>query len=62
MVGALLIANHDGCGIDKGDRAIDPGDRHHAGVAGHLGFQTGTHQGTLWPQQGHGLALHVRSH
>ena len=62
VLGALLIADHDGGGIHVGHRAVDGGDRHHAGVARHLGFQAGAHQRTLGAQQRHRLALHVRAH
>ena len=62
VVVALLVLHHDRRGIHEGDGAIDPGDRHHAGVAGDLSFQAGSHQGTLGTQQRHGLALHVGSH
>ena len=57
-----LVANDDGRGIHIGHGAVHRGDRHHARVPGHLGFQTRTHQGPLGPQQGHGLTLHVRAH
>ena len=62
MVVAVLVLDNDGVGIHIGDSAVHPGDRHHAGVAGHLGFQAGTHQGTLGTQQRHSLTLHVGAH
>ena len=62
VVVAVLVLNNDGVGIYIGHGAIHPGDRDHAGVAGHLGFQAGTHQGTLGTQQRHSLTLHVGAH
>ena len=62
VVVAVLVLNNDGVGIHIGNGAIHPGDRHHAGVAGHLGFQAGAHQGTLRTQQRHSLTLHVGAH
>ena len=50
VVVAVLVLNNDGVGIHIGDSAVHPGDRHHAGVASHLGFQAGAHQGTLGTQ------------
>ena len=62
VVVAVFIADHDGGGIHIGHRAVHGGDRHHARVAGHLGFQAGAHERTLRAQQRHSLTLHVRAH
>ncbi len=62
LILSAVIKNADGGGINIVNHAIAFGSNHGAAVLTNLLLNTGTYDGSLGAQQGHGLAHHVRSH
>ena len=58
----ILVVDRYALTGDIGDRAVFFGDDHVGGVPSGLAFDAGSHKRRLWPDQGHGLALHVGAH
>ena len=58
----LPVYDFDLTGGGTDNLAVDLGNRHLAGVDGHLALDACTADGRLRAQQRHGLALHVRPH
>jgi len=58
---AVILDGHVG-GVHLGDHAVALGQHHHLGIQADLVLHTGAHDGSLRPQQGHGLPLHVGAH
>ena len=62
LVQVAFVGDHDAVGVGVFHLAVGLGHDAGAGVAGHVDFHAGAHQGLFAAQQRHGLALHVGTH
>src|SRR5581483_283242 len=59
---SMLVYDLDAARRGRDHFAVDVTEDHVAGVDGNLAFHASATDGCLWPQERHGLTLHIRTH